>query len=250
MLPSGCINGGTYHFLSHDSRYNRERMTETLSQVQAGYDRWSAIYDHDANPLQALEGSVVRALLGDPGGLAALDLGCGTGRHAIWLATQGAVVTAVDFSEGMLAQARSKTGAEKVRFLQHDLHKPLPFEPAMFDVVVSGLVLEHLRDLRQFFGEVHRVLKPNGNAVVSSMHPAMFLKGTQARFTDPSSGELVKPGSIPHSISDFILAALHSGFDLVDAKEMAVDEAFAVKNPRAERYVGWPMLFVMSLKRK
>lgn len=120
----------------------------------------------------------------------------------------------------------------------------------MFDLVVSGLVLEHLRDLRSFFGEVHRVLKPDGRAVVSSMHPAMFLKGTQARFTDPTSGELVKPGSVPHSVSDFILAALQSGLELVDAKEIAVDEAFAVKNPRAERYLGWPMLFVVSLKNR
>ena len=54
-------------------------MTDTNLPTQAGYDRWAAIYDHDANPLQALEGPRVRELLGDVRGLTVLDLGCGTG---------------------------------------------------------------------------------------------------------------------------------------------------------------------------
>src|SRR4030042_1419663 len=43
-------------------------------------------------------------------------------------------------------------------------------------LVVSGLVLEHLPDLGHFFGEARRVLRPGGRAVVSAMHPAMFLR--------------------------------------------------------------------------
>ena len=35
--------------------------------------------------------------------------------------------------------------------------------------------------------EAHGVLKPSGRAVVSAMHAAMFLKGSQARFTDPTT---------------------------------------------------------------
>ena len=50
-------------------------------------------------------------------------MGCGTGRHALWCAEQGANVTAVDFSEGMLAAAREKPFAERVNFLQLDLHR-------------------------------------------------------------------------------------------------------------------------------
>jgi malonyl-CoA O-methyltransferase len=223
-------------------------MTTDLSAVQPGYDRWAAVYDHDANPLPALEEPVVRALVGEPAGLTALDLGCGTGRHALWLAQKGAQVTAVDFSEGMLAGARRKPGAEKVRFLAHDLHQPLPFEAASFELVVSGLVLEHLRELDPFFSEARRVLKPQGRAVVSAFHPAMFLRGSQARFTDPGSGEIVQPGSIPHSIGTFVMAAVRAGFQLSEIAEMAADETFAAKYPRAARYVGWPMLVVLSMR--
>src|SRR5215212_7758758 len=173
--------------------------------AREGYDRWAPVYDHDANPLQALEEPHLRELVGDVRGLSVLDLGCGTGRHTLWLAAAGARVTAVDFAEGMLAEARRKPGAEAVRFLAHDLHDPLPLPDGAFDRVVSRLVLEHLRDLGGFFREARRVLRPGGRAVVSAMHPAMFLRGSQARFTDPASGELVRPGSLPHSVADFVM---------------------------------------------
>jgi ubiquinone/menaquinone biosynthesis C-methylase UbiE len=223
-------------------------MSNSLSNVRTGYDRWAIVYDHDRNPLQATEEPVVRAALGEVSGLRVLDLGCGTGRHALWLAEQGAKVTAVDFSEGMLAEARQKPFAESVTFLQHDLHNPLPFPDGEFDAVVSGLVLEHIKDLLRLFAEIRRVVKPQGRVVISAMHPAMFLRGSQARFTDPDSGELVQPGSIAHSVSDFVMTAVQSGFQIDAITEHAPDAAFATDFPRAEKYIGWPMLVVMVLK--
>jgi malonyl-CoA O-methyltransferase len=205
------------------------------------------VYDHDANPLPALEEPIVRRAIGDPRGLNVLDLGSGTGRHALWLAAGGAAVTAVDFSQGMLEEARRKPGAEKIRFLCHDLHTPLPLRDGELDLVVSGLVLEHLRELDGFFAEIKRVLKTNGRAVVSAMHPAMFLRGSQARFTDPSTGELVQPGSIAHSISEFVMAALGAELRLTSIVEISPDTELAEKYPRAEKYVGWPMLVVLQL---
>ena len=218
-----------------------------VSGVRGGYDRWALVYDHDANPLPALEEPFVRAAVGEVSGRAVLDLGCGTGRHAVWLAAAGARVTAVDFSEGMLAEARRKPGAAAVRFLAHDLHRPLPFADAGFDLVVSALVLEHLCDLAAFFAEARRVLGGDGRAVVSAMHPAMFLRGSQARFTDPESGEVVQPGSLPHTLGEMVIAAVRGGFTLQAVHEQAPDEAFAARYPRALRYVGWPMLVVFEL---
>ncbi len=216
--------------------------------VRRGYDRWALVYDHDQNPLPALEEPVVREALGDVRGLRVVDLGCGTGRHALWLAAAGAAVTAVDFSEGMLEEARRKPGAVSVRFVVHDLDRPLPFADAAFDLVVSGLVLEHLSDLGAFFAEARRVLRPGSRAVVSAMHPAMFLRGTQARFTDPASGEKVQPGSLAHTLGGMVLAALRAGFALEGIGEHAADAAFAACYPRAEKYVGWPMLVVLTLR--
>ena len=221
---------------------------DPLTGVRAGYDRWAAVYDHDTNPLPALEEPRVREALGDMGGREVLDLGCGTGRHTAWLAAAGARVTAVDFSAGMLEEARRKVSSGRVRFIVHDLHEPLPLPDASFDAVVSGLVLEHLRDLPGFFSEARRVLRPAGRAVVSAMHPAMFLRGSQARFTDPDSGEVIAPGSLPHRICDFVMAGLDAGFELRGIGEHAPDAEFAARYPRAERYRDWPMLVVLTLE--
>ncbi len=79
------------------------------------------------------------------------------------------------------------------------------------------------------------------------MHPAMFLRGSQARFTDPASGELVQPGSIAHSVGALVMSATQAGFALTGIDEIAPNAEFAVRFPRAEKYIGWPMLVVMSL---
>jgi len=222
-------------------------VVSTILGVQHGYDRWAAIYDEDANPLQALEQPRFQDACGDVTGLTVLDLGCGTGRHTQWLASRGGIVTGVDFSEEMLAKARRKGKTEAARFVMHDLHESLPFKPGEFDLVVSGLVLEHLRDLNEFFVNIYRVLKQPGRAVVSAMHPAMFLRNSQAQFTDPQSGEVVRPGSLPHQVSEMIMAGVNAKFCLEAVDEYAPDRVFAEQYPRAEKYVGWPMLIMMCL---
>jgi len=75
----------------------------------------------------------------------------------------------------------------------------------------------------------------------------MFLKGVQARFTDPATGEKVQPGSVAHTLGDFVMAAVRAGFVLDGVGEYAADAAFATRYPRAEKYVGWPMLVVLRL---
>jgi malonyl-CoA O-methyltransferase len=228
-------------------RFDESKPNE-LEGVRDGYDRWAELYDHDRNPLTALEEPRIQSAVGEVGGLTVLDLGCGTGRHATWLAAAGATVTAVDFSEGMLRAAREKPGAAKIEFIRHDLHHRLPFSDGSFDVVVSGLVLEHLRDLHAFFREVHRVTRVGGRAVVSAMHPAMFLRGSQARFTDPASGQVVQPGSVAHPLGEITMAVLTAGFHVDAIHEHSPDRQFAQQFPRAEKYIGWPMLVILELR--
>jgi malonyl-CoA O-methyltransferase len=79
------------------------------------------------------------------------------------------------------------------------------------------------------------------------MHPAMCLRGAQASFTDPASGEKVRPGSLAHSVGAFVMAAVRAGFRLEDVIEAAPDEELARRCPRAEKYVGWPMLVALVL---
>ncbi len=214
--------------------------------TREGYDRWAAFYDSDPNPLVAVEGPFVERLLGGVRGLSVLDLGCGTGRHTARLAAAGATVTAVDFSPGMLERARRKAGPGAT-FLAHDLADPLPFPAASFDRVLCGLVLDHVANLGLAFAEMRRVCRPAGLVVVSAFHPAMMLRGVQARFRDPDTGEEIRPASYPHQISDYVLAAARAGFAFDHLSEHAVDEDLAARIERARRYLGWPMLFLMRL---
>jgi SAM-dependent methyltransferase len=56
-----------------------------------------------------------------------LEIGCGTGTNAIWLAGQGFRVTAIDMSESALKIAREKKGIEQCDLLLYDfLDKPFP----------------------------------------------------------------------------------------------------------------------------
>jgi malonyl-CoA O-methyltransferase len=221
---------------------------EELASVRHGYDRWAEVYDDDANPLIALEEPHIRQAIGDVRGLSVLDVGCGTGRHSTWLAEAGANVTAIDFSQGMLDRARRKPEASIIRFVVHDITQPLPFKDSSFDIVISGLVLEHIHDLTKFFDEIRRVTRLRGRAIISAMHPAMFLRGSQARFTDPTSGQIVQPGSVNHPLGKMIMTTLQAGFSLEEVEEYAPDPTLAARFARAEKYIGWPMLVILQLR--
>lgn len=215
--------------------------------VQQGYDAWARVYDSEANPLIVLEEPVVRAWLGDVAGRRIADVGCGTGRHAVWLAQAGAEVVALDFSEGMLSRATAKVRSGRVRFCQHRFPDPLPLAEGSCDHVLFALVAEHVEQLQQAFGELARVLVPGGQVVFTALHPAMNLAGITARFFDPGSGDEVRPAAFEHSIADYVNAALRSGLTLAEMVERKATEESARIAPRAAKYVGWPMLLAMRL---
>jgi SAM-dependent methyltransferase len=75
----------------------------------------------------------------------ALDVACGPGAEAVWLARQGWQVDAVDVSGAALDLARRAAGAagvgDRIRFLQADLDDGLPDEVRTappYDLVVAG----------------------------------------------------------------------------------------------------------------
>ncbi|MFF7974372.1 methyltransferase domain-containing protein [Streptomyces sp. NPDC007905] len=110
------------------------------------------------------------ALAGDVAGRRILDAGCGSGPLSRALYDRGAVVTGIDASAGMLAQARRRLGDDVALHLA-DLSERLPFADGAFDDVVASLVLHYLEDWGPTLAEIRRVLRPGGRLIASVDHP-------------------------------------------------------------------------------
>ncbi len=92
-----------------------------------------------------------------------LDIGTGPGFFAILLARQGYDVTAVDYTEAMLEQARENAGelAKRIHFYQMDAQN-LDFPDGMFDVVISRNLTWTLEKPQKAYAEWMRVLREGG----------------------------------------------------------------------------------------
>jgi SAM-dependent methyltransferase len=217
--------------------------------VEAGYTLWSACYDNDGNPLTALEGPAMAGWFGDLTGRRALDLGCGTGRHTRTLIEAGASVIAADLTHAMLKRARAKLADRAVGWLRLALPGPLPFPDTTFDIVVLGLVAEHLNDLDGTMIEVARVLVPGGRCLLSALHPDRTAEGQKARFIDQETGDRRQIETVHRSISDYLGAGSKAGLRLLEERTLVVEESLSVELPRAERYVGKALGWVVLWER-
>lgn len=103
-----------------------------------------------------------------------LELGIGTGRIALPVASAGCRVVGIDISAAMLHAARAKEGGEALRLLQGDIER-LPFADGVFDATLAVHVLHLARDWRGALAEALRVLRPGG----------VFIQGRDWR--DPQS---------------------------------------------------------------
>jgi ubiquinone/menaquinone biosynthesis C-methylase UbiE len=114
-----------------------------------------------------------------------LDLGCGAGRHSIYLAKAGIHVVALDISETALKtlEGRLKTASIDNVTLVNDEMWDLPFIDDYFDGVICTNVLHHgkLLEIKQAAREVHRVMKTGASAFVVALSTADFRRGNGSR---------------------------------------------------------------------
>src|SRR6202795_4860015 len=82
-----------------------------------------------------------------------------------WAHGQGAAVFGVDISEPTVRQARAAFSDDGLRAAVADVRR-LPFLDGSFDAVYSMGTIEHFLDPETALGEMHRVLRPGGRAVV------------------------------------------------------------------------------------
>ena len=141
--------------------------TLPADSVRAMFDRIAGVYDVMNTVMTAglhhrwRSRAVDLARVGP--GTRALDVATGTGDLAIELASRGGDVVGSDFSEGMLARARTK--APGLTWEQADA-MALPYADGEFDAVTVGFGARNFGDLDQGLREMVRVVKPGGRVVI------------------------------------------------------------------------------------
>jgi ubiquinone/menaquinone biosynthesis C-methylase UbiE len=101
----------------------------------------------------------------------ALDVGCGMGFGAYYLALGGMKVTGIDITPKQIELATKMFEAYGIPgdFIVGDAES-LPFPDKSFDIVISLGVLHHTPGIQQAINEIQRVLKPSGSAFILLYH--------------------------------------------------------------------------------
>ncbi|MFH1458750.1 MAG: class I SAM-dependent methyltransferase [Candidatus Omnitrophota bacterium] len=117
----------------------------------------------------------IEAEAGQDKSIKIIDIGCGTGRHAIELTKRGYNVTGVDLSESQLARAREKAkDAEvKIDFQKHDA-RALPFK-GEFDLAImlceGGFSLMETDEMNfEILKEATKALKSKGKLIFTTLN--------------------------------------------------------------------------------
>lgn len=105
-----------------------------------------------------------------------VDLGCGVGTDAVFLAVNGMSVCGIDMSAMALAKASAiaRIVGARVRFVRADVLR-VPLRDGVADAVNDSFVFHNMRDgaREPYAAQVHRLLRPGGLFVLSSFSDRM-----------------------------------------------------------------------------
>ncbi len=123
------------------------------------------------NPLAGVAREL-RRLLDQTHAQTVLEVGCGTGRWVGEFGPGARQMVGLDYSLGMLRQARAEVGA--ARWVNGDANH-LPFPAGHFDAVLSINALHHYRDQRAFITEARRLARHCQSRPAHRPHPLVFV---------------------------------------------------------------------------
>lgn len=150
-----------------------------------------------------------------------LDLGCGSGRHLVQLASHGFEVHGVDCSRHAVRLAREWLGSKNLsaRVVLRDITAPLPYSGGYFDALISIQVVHHAvsETMRGIVREIERVTKPEALIFVTVPRS----RNQASRFEEIEPGTLVpldgpEKGLPHHFLTAEELESLFSQFSPLD----------------------------------
>ncbi len=149
----------------------KQFIQKTFNTVAQDYGRRASRFFH-------LSGEAMAELLALKGDESVLDVASGTGAAALPLARRlpRGQVTAVDFSAGMLTQARrsaTEQGLTNIIFQAHDMTQ-LPFGPHCFDHATCAFGLFFVDDMSGALKHLASTVKPGGKVLISGFRGDSF----------------------------------------------------------------------------
>ena len=139
--------------------------------MRVDYDQIAGKYNqrYQENRLEKIENTLVQ-LARQCNAQTILEAGCGTGRWLEGLASrlQAAQFIGLDFSQGMLAQARERPFP--ISFVQAKASQP-PLKTACFDLIFCVNALHHFFDPAEFIWQTRRLLHPEGKLAIIGQVP-------------------------------------------------------------------------------
>lgn len=116
-----------------------------------------------------------------------LEIGCGDGYGAVYLAQVASEVTAVDYDQGVIAAARDKYDRPNLKFISMEAGD-LRFEDNTFDIVCSFQVIEHIPEaaIPRYLSEIKRVLSPQGSFYLSTLNLEHAVKSPKTYEKNPA----------------------------------------------------------------
>jgi SAM-dependent methyltransferase len=178
-------------------------MNERLQKWDEKFSRGDELHAFEPSP------PLPQAIAGLPTGVA-LDLACGAGRHALFLAEHGWRVRALDGSragiERMMEEARRRGVEALIDARVSDLESDeLALDPDTFDLVCDFYFLH-----RPLFEQIRRAVRPGG-LFAAAIH-------VQAEAGAAPHGFLLRPGELRATVEGW-------GFEVLHAREGASTEA-------------------------
>ena len=131
-----------------------------------------------------------------------LDLGCGTGRHLVYLAQHNMQMYGIDNSPEALRQSREWLDQESLyaNLELHEITNGLPYPDEFFDALISVQVINHgtLATIEKIIGEISRVVRPGGFIFITvayKKHPGTNYREIEPNTFIPEDG---KEKGLPH----------------------------------------------------
>lgn len=133
-----------------------------------GWSKINCLLAHEPDPSFARRAKIILGNLGVTGQQQLLDVGCGRGFYLKTLASfwPKLKLSGIDLNEKYLSIAKETLGDRPVQLIKASA-TALPFPDNYFNRVLASEVLEHVKDDQKAIGEIHRVLKPGGIAMIS-----------------------------------------------------------------------------------